>query len=293
MDEQQVVGDLADGGQYRATSYMVEIIDPDGLVSETIDLAEVKAVERSGLNVTFKPRKGKDRVLACATIGDAGRLEAAVRPTLPQTAPSQSGGGFGRLLKWGCLGTIGFVALIVVIAMATSGGGSDDTPQPTTASGGASTATVGEATSAATEAPPASTAPESAAVAAIGDRLQAGPWALTVHAVHELEGSEFLPVPEGKRWIAIDLTLENVSNKAEPVSSILQFALRDADGRKYTIDLSAQVAAEGTQPDGEIAAGDKLRAPIAFEVPADASGLIFTFEPSVLSTKDTMKFALE
>lgn len=295
--EQQVTGTLTDGRSYRATVYAVEILDADGTVVEMIDLSEVTEVRRDGLDVTFKRRKGKSVTLRGATIADAGRLETTVRPAIPQ-APAKSGRGLGGIFKWGCLGTVAIIALVVIATMLTSGGSDDGrtsaagsaptAPAATVAGGSGSAGTTEPAT---TEEPAASASNDQ--MTAIGERVQAGVWALTVHEVIELEGDTFLPVPEGKRWIAVDLTLENESSKAEPVSSLLQFAVRDADGRKYTLDIGAQTAAGATQPDGEIAAGDKLRAPIAFEVPADASGLIFVFEPNVFSTKDTIRVALD
>jgi hypothetical protein len=70
MTPQEVIGALVGGGRYRATSYMVEVLAPDGSVWETIDINDIREVRRQAQTVTIRRNKGKDVTLQGATLDD-------------------------------------------------------------------------------------------------------------------------------------------------------------------------------------------------------------------------------
>lgn len=128
MEQGEVIGTLADGGTYRATSYLVELRDVDGNVTSTLDANEIAGVQRRDRTVIIRRRSGPSVVIEAAGLEDAGRLESAIRAAVPAVAKAGGGGrGLGCFLI-GCLvllvvgiGTaavIGFVAFRGVSSLA-------------------------------------------------------------------------------------------------------------------------------------------------------------------------------
>jgi|CXWK01.1.fsa_nt_gi hypothetical protein len=130
--------------------------------------------------------------------------------------------------------------------------------------------------------PPAALAGEVAAEAfAVGDVIEIGDLALTVHGVTFPAGDEFNRPDEGQRFVVVDVAVENRTATAQNISSLLQMELKDATGQVYDLDLMAQAASGGTSPDGELAPGETLRGQVGFQVPSDATGLVFVFDGDI------------
>lgn len=106
---------------------------------------------------------------------------------------------------------------------------------------------------------------------AIGDTVKLGDLQYTVHGVREVEGNEVFKPDEGKKWVAVEVTVENVGSEAQMVSSMAGFSLTDSDGYNYTPTV-LPVDTKG-QLDGELGPGRKMRGELAFEIPAEAKGL--------------------
>jgi hypothetical protein len=115
----------------------------------------------------------------------------------------------------------------------------------------------------------------------VGEVIELGAMRLTVNEITFPEGSEYNMPKEGHRFVVVDLTLENTSSEAANVSSALQMHMKDANGFQYTSSFGATQASGGTTPDGEVAAGEKIKGQVGFEVPADAQGLLFAFDDSL------------
>lgn len=115
----------------------------------------------------------------------------------------------------------------------------------------------------------------------VGEAVQVGTLSITVNEVKPVEGNQFAKPAEGHQFLVVDVTLENTGAAAETISTLLQMWLKDSTGQRYKVDLLAMTAAGGTSPDGELAAGEKLKGQVAFEVPADATGLLFVFDGDV------------
>lgn len=89
----EVSGALSNGNRFRATSYMVEVTSPDGDVLETVDINDMVSVTRSGQTVTIQRRDGSTTELTGASLDDAGRLEATLRPHLATGAEAAGAAG--------------------------------------------------------------------------------------------------------------------------------------------------------------------------------------------------------
>lgn len=118
-------------------------------------------------------------------------------------------------------------------------------------------------------------------VFAIGDVIEIGNLALTVNEVTNPPGDSFNQPEEGHKFVVVDLTIQNRGSEAASISSMLQMSLKDDTGQGYDLDLAASVASGGTTPDGEIAPGETIRGQVGFQVPEDATGLVFVFDADV------------
>ncbi|MDI3298400.1 MAG: DUF4352 domain-containing protein [Bacillota bacterium] len=113
----------------------------------------------------------------------------------------------------------------------------------------------------------------------VGDVIQLGQLQFVVNGVREDKGSQFLKPPAGKRWVVVDATVVNKSDQPAAISSLAMFQVKDADGRQYSITIGPDL---NGHLDGELAAADRMRGEVAFEVPATAKGLQLVFHPNLL-----------
>ncbi|MDR9756308.1 MAG: DUF4352 domain-containing protein [Thermoanaerobacterales bacterium] len=113
----------------------------------------------------------------------------------------------------------------------------------------------------------------------IGERVEMGELVITVNSVNDSQGSEFLKPAAGHVYKIVDCTIENLSDEAEVISSLMMFKMADSKGYNYNVTI-----ADSSKPslDGELGPGRKMRGEIAFEVPTDATGLELIFEPDFL-----------
>lgn len=117
---------------------------------------------------------------------------------------------------------------------------------------------------------------------AIGDTVQAGNLQLVVHSFREVPGTTIFHPDPGDRFAAVDLTLTNTSSSPLSVSSLLQMKLIDSGGQSYNLHLGAQAAAGTSPPDGELSPGESVRGEVAYQIPQDAQGLVFEFDPNLI-----------
>lgn len=115
----------------------------------------------------------------------------------------------------------------------------------------------------------------------VGDVITMGTINITVNEVLYPAGDNFNKPDPGFKFLVVDLMIENTGTTAISVSSLLQMSIKDASSQKYNVDLMASVASGGSSPDGEIAPGEKLRGQVGFQVPENASGLVFVFDADV------------
>ena len=192
-----------------------------------------------------------------ARAGDNGRLPSATCHQLDAIA--ERGRGVRSMLR-----QLVRMAIFVGVALVlTACCGKTATPQK-----------VGESGSA----PPPQQQPQPPQKFKVGDVIEIGKLRFTVNGVREDEGSEFLRPPQGKRWLVVDATIENLSDQPATISSLLMFKLSDADGYRYTVTIGPDLKGH---PGGELAPGSWMRGEVAFEVPKDAGGLELIFEPNL------------
>jgi hypothetical protein len=119
----------------------------------------------------------------------------------------------------------------------------------------------------------------------VGDQVKVGnTYIVTVNSVKTSQGDEVIQPKSGNTFMIIDVTLKNVSNKEQDVSSLLMFTLKDSTGQQY----DETVVDGATSPDGKLEAGDVLRGQIAYEVPKSQHTFTFGFEADITSSGQTI-----
>lgn len=113
----------------------------------------------------------------------------------------------------------------------------------------------------------------------VGDTIKLGDFNYTVHGIREVKGNELFKPESGKKWVAVEVTIENKSSEPQAVSSLLGFTLQDSEGYNYNVAL-LPVDLKGSL-DGEIAPGRKMRGEVAFEIPKEAKGLELVIDANV------------
>lgn len=284
--EEQVTGTLADGRTYRATPYAVEILDAQGAVVETIDLSEVMELRREGLDVTFRRRKGKTLTLRGATLADAGRLETTVRPAIPQ-APAKSGGRIGGLFKWGCLGTLALVALIVISTMLTGGSSDGDSGAAST---GSTTTVSGSGASNSLSTKEVGTNEGDVhfplEVGAVGEVQQAKDKLHRVTIVsitdNATSSNEFEKPSNGHKFWVVEILVENAGPAEIYVGS---WKLRTTADFEYDPTIAVGFG-EPLNLVQNLTSGAKTQGVVVFEVPEDAQPKFLRYDPNILAKGD-------
>ena len=150
--------------------------------------------------------------------------------------------------------------------------------QPTTA------ADAAEEPTAATSAQEQPTAAPANQDFKIGDVIHINDLNFAVLGWEDVKPGDFAKPDAGKKFIAVELVFVNAGKDSVHISSLAQMKLKDATAQQYDADLMASTALSSKAPEGEIAAGEKLRGKIGFSVPEAVKGLQFVFDASLFSS---------
>lgn len=154
---------------------------------------------------------------------------------------------------------------------------------------GQSAAPVAEVVSDPTQVADPTAAPST--IGKVGERQEAGGVALTALKVEKVkEIGTFQKAKEGKVYLLVEVLLETTGQEESPYNP-LYFKVKDADGFEYNVTIST---ADNTLKSGKLAAGEKVRGVVAFEVPESAAGMVLSYEPIVLlGGYEPIKIALD
>ena len=104
----------------------------------------------------------------------------------------------------------------------------------------------------------------------------------TATEIKESTGTEFFKPEDGKIFVGINFTIENVSNETQSISSLLQFE-GYANDVKSDYSFNAACAFSDGTIDGDVAAGKKLVGWFAMEVPENWSNIEIIVKPDAFS----------
>lgn len=110
---------------------------------------------------------------------------------------------------------------------------------------------------------------------------------IKVNSIRLSEGSEYFKPEEGKVFFVLDITIENKTNEEYGVSSMLNFELKDEDGREQ--DLTVFADNDGSL-DGNILPNEKMTGEIAFETAKE--GKLYLYFTSAIFSGKTLKFTV-
>jgi len=116
----------------------------------------------------------------------------------------------------------------------------------------------------------------------IGDVVKLKDFKVTVNKLYKVKGDELSQPQPGNEFIAVDCTVENISNEQQAVSSVMMFKVVDKDGRECEESIGGLTAAKAGQMDGEIGPGRKITGVYVVEVPKGTTGLELEFNGSLL-----------
>lgn len=108
----------------------------------------------------------------------------------------------------------------------------------------------------------------------------------------ESTGGDFNKPDDGNIFVLAEFEIVNNTDDELAVSSLLSFEAYDADDYKLDYSLSALMEKEGSQLDGTIAPGKKLKGWIGWEVPSDYKNIEVHFTDNVW-TNNKFKFMIE
>jgi predicted small secreted protein len=112
--------------------------------------------------------------------------------------------------------------------------------------------------------------------ATVGQPVKAGDVTLTVMNWSASAGDDFSTPEPGNHFIVVDLEVVNNSMEPYPFSTMMELGISTPEGRKYD---QAAYFPEPKYPDGEIAAGERARGNVAFEVPTSTGTMYLAFTP--------------
>lgn len=134
------------------------------------------------------------------------------------------------------------------------------------------------------ESPPPTDTPSGPLTYKVGDIVSIGDLIMVVLGWDTPPGDEFTQPEEGNKFVVVDVLFVNQGSDASNISSLLQFTLKDSTNQQYDVDLLASMASGESSVDGEISPGERVRGKVGFQLPAEATGLVFVFDASIFGS---------
>lgn len=119
----------------------------------------------------------------------------------------------------------------------------------------------------------------------VGDKVELNDIVVTLKSVNESKGTQMFTPQDGKVFVNCEFEIENNSAKDIAVSSILCFQCY-VDDYSTPMSLSAIMAADKGQLDGQVAAGKKMTGVIGYEADKGWSEIEIRFTPDFWAGKD-------
>lgn len=112
----------------------------------------------------------------------------------------------------------------------------------------------------------------------IGDTTVTNDVTFRVVKVERTSGPKEFSAPAGQEFLVATIFLGNGTTGELQVSPLLQFHVKDSQGRVYTVTANPNQSA---QLSGPLVAGDSLQQEISFLVPTTEQDFVLLYEPGV------------
>lgn len=120
----------------------------------------------------------------------------------------------------------------------------------------------------------------------VGQQVKVGDtWMVTLDNVKTSKGSDYAKPKDGNVYLLVTVSMKNVSNQEQTVSSLGNFSLQDSSGQKYTQTIYPDA---GTAPDGKVEAGSPIKGVLVYEAPTSMHQFTFSFAPDMISSGQTI-----
>ncbi|MCL2323207.1 MAG: DUF4352 domain-containing protein [Oscillospiraceae bacterium] len=120
----------------------------------------------------------------------------------------------------------------------------------------------------------------------IGDTINQSDILVTVNGVRTTTNNGAVDVEAGFKYVYVDITIINNTKKDLISSSVMNYTLKDQNGRK--LDFIVAINTNGSI-DGTVIAGDKLTGEVVYKVPADLTIAILQIQTNILGKADQVE----
>lgn len=125
----------------------------------------------------------------------------------------------------------------------------------------------------------------------VGDTFEQDGLKITVNKIREVKPTDdFMKPDEGTKWVAADVTIENIGNEDAAISSVLNFKLLDKDGRSFEMAIVTNL---NGSLDGALTVGRKMTGETAFSVPMDTQEVELEVNLKLTGKPDYIKATIE
>jgi hypothetical protein len=121
----------------------------------------------------------------------------------------------------------------------------------------------------------------------VGETVKVGDtWEVTANSVKTSTGEDYVKPDAGNVFLIINVTAHNISAKEQDISSLLNFKLKDSDGTEAKVGLLTTSVSPA--PNGKVAAGDKSKGDLVYQVSASKKQFTLSFEADIISGGQTI-----
>ncbi len=104
-------------------------------------------------------------------------------------------------------------------------------------------------------------------------------WIVTVSNAQAKHDNGIAPATAGHAFLAIDVSLKNISTQTSNLASDLQFALQDLHGVSYDETYIAAIPPPAVAQNGNVPAGATVQGQLNYEIPISVSQFTLSFKP--------------
>jgi Zn-dependent protease with chaperone function len=113
----------------------------------------------------------------------------------------------------------------------------------------------------------------------VGDTVAIGNlWMITVHGAQVKLGNAFFPTRPDHDFLAVDVSLKNISSQTNSIANGRQFVLKDLHGVSYDETYVAAIPPPAASQNGKVPAGVTVRGQLTYEVPVSVSQFTLSFK---------------
>ena len=103
-------------------------------------------------------------------------------------------------------------------------------------------------------------------------------WIIAVHDAQVKPDNGLFPASSGHAFLAIDVSLKNISTQTSNLASDFQFTLRDLHGVRYDETYIAATPPPAVAQDGNVPAGATVQGQLNYEIPISITQFTLSFE---------------